>query len=181
MRIPGKIRFAFAATFALAPLIAGAAGSGTGVDEIDFYHRVNDRVAVGGQPTPAQVVALAQAGFRAIIDLREESEAGAKPEAEAAKDAGVRYIPLPVSKTSPTDEQVEQFLRVTDDADIYPVFIHCVTANRAATLWMIRRVLRDGRSLEEAEKEAAEVGLTSEALRKSAREYIQSHGRNAGS
>ena len=181
MRGPGRNLFALAAAFVIAPVIAAAGGLGLGIDEIDYYHHVSDRVAIGGQPTPAQVVALAQSGFRAIINLREESEADAKPEAEAAKDAGLRYIPLPVSKTSPTDEQVEQFFRVTDDADVYPVFIHCVTANRSAALWMIRRVLRDGRSLEEAEKEAAEIGLTSEALRKSAREYIQSHGRNARS
>jgi uncharacterized protein (TIGR01244 family) len=179
MRGPGKNLFALVAAFVLAPVIAAA--SGTGIDEIDYYHRVSDRVALGGQPTPAQVVALAQAGFHSIIDLREESEFDAQPEMVAAKDAGLRYIALPVSKTSPTDEQVEQFLRVTDAADIYPVFIHCATANRVAALWMVRRLLRDGWTLEEAEKEARQNGLTSEALREFARQYIECQSRKAGS
>jgi uncharacterized protein (TIGR01244 family) len=177
MRGPGKSLFALVAAFVVSPLIAAA---GIGIDEIEYYHRVSDRVALGGQPTPAQVVALAQAGFQAIINLREESEFDAQPDMDAARDAGLRYIRIPVSKPTPTDEQVKEFLRATDDAAIYPVFIHCATANRSAALWMVRRALRDGWSLEAAEKEAAQNGLTSEGLRKFARECIQSHGGQEG-
>ena len=147
--------------------------AGSGIEEIDKYHRVNDRVAVAGQPTPAQVVAIAQAGFRTIINLRQESELDARPEIEAAKDAGLRYISIPIVSASPSEERVEEFLRVTDDPEIYPVFIHCATANRASALWMMRRVLRDGWTLEEAEKEAAQNGLTSAALRTFARDYVE--------
>jgi uncharacterized protein (TIGR01244 family) len=170
--------FALVAAFALAPLFAAAAGPG--IEEIEYYHRLSDRVALAGQPTPAQVIALAQAGFRAIINLREESEFDALPDIEAAKDAGLRYIRVPISKPTPTDEQVTAFLRATDDADIYPVLIHCGTANRSAALWMVRRALRDGWSIDEAEHEAAQNGLTSEGLRKFAREYIESHGGQEG-
>ena len=166
------------AAFALAPMIA--VGAVSGVDEIEFYHRVSERVAFGGQPAPSQVVALAQAGFRSVINLREEFEIDAQPEIEAAKDAGMLYIALPVPKTGPTDAQVKEFFRVTDDAGIYPVFIHCVTANRAAVLWMLRRALVDGWNVETAEKEAVQNGLTSEGLLKFAREYIASHPSREG-
>lgn len=178
MRRASRSWIALVAAFALRSVIA--AGAGAGVDEIEYYHRVSDRVAFGGQPTPSQVVALAQAGFRSIINLREESELDAQPEKEAAKDAALRYIALPVPKAQPTDEQVKEFLRVTDDAEIYPVFIHCATANRAAALWMVRRARVDGWSSEAAEKEAVRNGLTSEGLLKFARDYIQSHGSREG-
>ncbi len=171
MKDPWRKLLVFVAGFALA---AGVA-AGSGIDEIDRYHRVNDRVAVAGQPTPAQVGAIAQAGFRTIINLRQESELDAQPEIEAAKDAGLRYISIPILSASPSEERVGEFLRVTDDPDIYPVFIHCATANRASALWMVRRVLRDGWTLEEAEREAGQNGLTSESLRKFAREYIETH------
>jgi uncharacterized protein (TIGR01244 family) len=95
---------------------------------------------------------------------------------DAARDAGLRYVRVPISKPTPTDEHVTAFLRATDDTSIYPVLIHCGTANRAAALWMVRRALRDGWSLDEAEHEALQNGLTSEGLRKFAREYIESHG-----
>lgn len=174
----GMGRIALAAASALLPLIA--AGSGAGLGEIEYYHRVDERVAFGGQPTPSQVVALAQAGFRTIVNLRMESEADVQPEVEAAKDAGLVYVGLPVPKAQPTDEQVKRFLRLTDDAAIYPVFIHCATANRAAALWMVRRAVVDGWSVEAAEKEAVRNGLTSEGLLEFAREYLASHPSREG-
>ena len=69
---------------------------------------------------------------------------------------------------------------MTDDAGIYPVFIHCATANRSAVLWMLRRALVDGWSVEAAEKEAVQNGLTSEGLLKFARESVASHGSKEG-
>ncbi len=176
MRSRRMKRIAWAAAFALAPMVA----AGAGVEEIEYYHRVSERVAFGGQPTPAQVVALAQAGFHSIVNLREESEADSQPEVEAAKDAGLVYVGLPVPKAQPTDEQVRMFLRLTDNAGIYPVFIHCATANRAAALWMVRRGVVEGWSVEAAEKEAVQNGLTNEGLLKFAREYIASHPSREG-
>lgn len=170
MRRRRMSRIALVAAFALAPMFA----AGAGLDEIEYYHRVNEQVAFGGQPTPSQVVALAQAGFHTIVNLRLESEADAQPEVEAAKDAGLVYIGLPIPKAQPTDEQVKRFLRLTDNAGIYPVFIHCATANRAAALWMVRRALVDGWSVEAAEKEAVQNGLTSEGLLKFARDCVAS-------
>jgi protein tyrosine phosphatase (PTP) superfamily phosphohydrolase (DUF442 family) len=76
---------------------------------------------------------------------------------------------------------VEQFLKVTDDDDLYPVFIYCATANRAAALWMVRRVLRDGWTLADAESEAERAGLSSAVMRDFARDYIRRHaGEKAG-
>ena len=178
MRRRRMSRIALAAAFALAPMIA--AGAEAGPDEIEYYHRVNERVAFGGQPTPSQVVSLAQAGFHSIINLREPSELDAQPEIEAAKDAALFYVALPVPKTGPTEAQVKEFFRVTDDAGIYPVFIHCVTANRAAVLWMLRRALVDGWNVEAAEKEAVQNGLTNEGLLKFAREYLAGHPSREG-
>jgi hypothetical protein len=69
---------------------------------------------------------------------------------------------------------------VTDDATIYPVYIYCASGNRAAALWMIRRVLRDGWTLEKAEAEAVAAGLTRDEMRNFARGYIERHPRTPG-
>ncbi len=164
------------AAIALSPLLAAAAASG--IEEIDKYHRVSERVAVGGQPTPEQVAGLGPAGFRAVVNLRVETEADQVPEREAAAAAGLRYVAIPIVSASPSDEGVAEFLAVTDDPDLYPVFIHCATANRASALWMVRRVLREGWTLEEAEAEANRNGLTSEGLLKWARAYVEAHPRS---
>jgi hypothetical protein len=47
-----------------AAILAAAAFASAGVESIDRFHRVNDRVATGAQPTPAQVTALGDEGQR---------------------------------------------------------------------------------------------------------------------
>lgn len=159
----------------LAALLAGAIAQAAGVEDIPRFRRVNDQVAIGGRPAPEQVPLLARAGYRAILDLREEARPETDPEACEAEDAELRYVRIPVSSTSPTDRSVEEFLDVTDDVSLFPLFIHCASGNRAAALWMVRRVLRDGWTREEAEAEATQIGLTSAVLREFARGYIERH------
>ena len=64
---------------------------------------------------------------------------------------------------------------MTDDSALYPVFIYCASGNRAAALWMIRRVLRDGWASADAESEAERAGLKSAAMRDFARDYLRRH------
>jgi uncharacterized protein (TIGR01244 family) len=164
-----------------APLLAAAVFAMDGAEGIERFVRVDERVAVGAQPTPAQVTALSAEGFNGIISLREESEFNDGPQSRAARDSGTRFVRVPVSSKKPADSAVEQFLKVTDDGDLYPVFIYCATANRAAALWMVRRVLRDGWTLADAESEAERAGLSSAVMRDFACDYIRRHaGKKAG-
>jgi uncharacterized protein (TIGR01244 family) len=164
-------------TFLAAAALAVAAFA-SGVDSVESFYRVDDRVATGAQPTPEQVTSLADEGFQTIINLREEAEFNDGPQARAARDAGMLFLRVPVSKQQPTDAAVDKFLAVTDDESVYPVFIYCGSGNRAAGLWMIRRVLRDGWALADAEAEADRAGLKSAELRDFARDYIRRHAAN---
>ena len=68
-----------------AVVIAAAAFASVGVESIENFHRVSDRVATGGQPTPEQIAALADAGFNAIVNLREDAEFNDGPQFRAAR------------------------------------------------------------------------------------------------
>ena len=160
-----------------AAALATAVFASVGVESIDNFHRVDTRVAIGGQPTPEEVRALADAGFAAILNLREDAEENDALHARAARESGLQLYRVPVSKTNPTDESVARFLKVTDDETLYPIYIFCAEGNRAAAFWMIRRVMRDGWKLERAEKEAAAAGLASEPMREFALGYIARHSR----
>lgn len=156
-------------------LAAHGLAEDSSLEAIPYFHRVNERVAVAGQPTPEQVAALAKAGFRTVINLRPEAEFPASAETKAAADAGLFYVSIPFVTAKPSSNAVEEFLRVSESADIYPVLIHCATANRASAFWLVRRVLRDGWTFDDAEKEAKANGLTHESLRQFALEYIEAH------
>ena len=153
-----------------APLAACAA-----VTDIDKFGWVNDRVAAGGQPTVPQIASLSREGFRAIINLRQPTEHDAAAEEAAAKESGLEYVNIPVKTADPKPEQVGAFLKATANPRIFPVFIHCGSANRVAAFWMIRRVLVDKWDVEDAEKEAKVIGLKSPNLKEFALDYIVRH------
>lgn len=142
---------------------------------ITNFLRVNQQICTGGQPRLEDLEKMKAEGIRAIINLRQASEYDAAAEEAKAKEVGLKYVHIPVNGREMKDEYAEEFLKATDEAENRPAFIHCASANRVGALWMIRRVLRDGWSLEKAEEEAKKIGLRSEALTTFAKDYIARH------
>jgi uncharacterized protein (TIGR01244 family) len=145
------------------------------VTSITRFLRVNDQYCTGGQPTMEQLAKLKAEGTKVIINLRHTDEPGVVQEIARAKELGFRYFHIPVVYRDPKDEQVDEFLRVMDDPENRPAFVHCTAAIRVGAFWMIRRVLRDGWTIEKAEEEARKIGLTDRAthLLEFARAYIE--------
>jgi uncharacterized protein (TIGR01244 family) len=145
------------------------------VTSIRRFLRVEKDVCTGGQPRTAQLAKLKAEGIKTILNLRPPDEHDAAKEEARAKELGMRYIDIPVSFGNPKDEQVEEFLKITDDPANRPVFIHCAAAIRVAAFWMIRRVVRDGWTNEKALEEAKKIGLTVQDWEDFATDYLQRH------
>ena len=144
--------------------------------EIRNFLRVNKDFCTGGQPKLEHLEKLKAEGVKSIINLRQPSEHRAEEEAAKAKELGLRYFNIPVAFGNPNEEQVAEFLKITDDPDNRPIFIHCTAAIRVGAFWMIRRVLRDGWKVEDAEEEAKKIGLReSPHWNEFARKYIETH------
>ena len=145
------------------------------------FLRVNKDFCTGGQPRLEHLEQLKAEGVKAIINLRQPSEHRAAEEEAKAKELGLRYFNIPVVFANPKDEQVDEFLKITDDPENRPAFIHCTAAIRVGAFWLIRRVLRDGWKFEDAEKEAEKVGLReSPHLVEFAKQYIAKHQKQQG-
>jgi len=148
--------------------------------EIRNFLRVNKDFCTGGQPKLEHLEKLKAEGVKAIINLRQPSEHRAADEESKAKELGLRYFNIPVAYGNPNEEQVAEFLKITDDPENRPAFIHCTAAIRVGAFWMIRRVLRDGWKIEDAEAEAVKVGLReSPHWLEFARKYIETHRKGA--
>jgi uncharacterized protein (TIGR01244 family) len=146
------------------------------VPPIRNFIRMNKEFCTGAQPRLEHLEMLKKEGVKAIINLRQTSEHRAAEEEAKAKELGLRYFNIPVAFGSPKDEQVDEFLRITDDVANQPAFVHCAAGIRVGAFWMIRRVLRDGFTIEAAEKEAEQIGLRdSPHLNEFARSYISKH------
>lgn len=145
---------------------------------IKNFLRVNEQVCTGGQPTMEELEKLKAEGVKAIVNLRMPAEYNAEEEAAKAKELGLHYFHIPFNNNDPKDEAVGQFLKVMADKQNLPVFIHCSTANRVGGFWLIRRVLVDNWSLEQAEEEAKKIGLRNPKTRDFALDYISRHQKN---
>lgn len=140
------------------------------------FVKLESTIACGGATTPEGVAELKKLGYASIINLREATETGAEVEAEAAaaKDAGVRYVHVPMNSTKPDPAVADSFLKAVVEPANQPVFVHCGSGNRAAALWLIKRLVVDGWEVERATTEATALGLKSEPLKTFAIDYAAS-------
>lgn len=167
---------ATAAFAALLLLFTTAFAARQDAPPIRNFLRVNKEFCTGGQPRNEHLAKLKEEGVRAIINLRPPGEHRAEEERAEAERLGLRYFNIPVVFAEPKEEQATEFLKLTDDEANRPAFIHCTGAIRVGAFWMIRRVLRDGWTIEDAEKEAETIGLREAPhLNEFARAYIEKH------
>ena len=128
---------------------------------------IGKTVACAGATAPEALAKIKEAGYASVINLRVATEPGANIEASAAaaKAAGLTFIHLPFNAASPDPKVVDDFLKAVTDRLNQPAFIHCASANRAAALWMVKRLVVDKWDADKAAAEATALGLTSEALK----------------
>src|SRR6185295_11755948 len=136
---------------------------------------LDENFATGGQPTGDAYAKAAASGFRAVLSLRTATEgidlARERAQVESKK---MRYFNIPVNGASPRAEQADEFLRVARDKANHPMLVNCATANRVGAFMMILRVVDQGWSEDKALNEAIKIGLSSEGLKRFARDYIAS-------
>ena len=163
-------------------LAAAAAGAQTPVTKASVpgivnFSKVETTVACAGATTPAALVEVKRMGYNSVINLRMPSEAGAELEAEAsaAKAAGINYVHIPFNASMPDPAVVDAFLVAITDKANQPAFIHCASANRAAAMWMVKRIAIDKWDVDKATEEATALGLTNPALKTFAIEQAKKH------
>ena len=140
------------------------------------FLQVTPEFCTGGQPRVEHFAKLKADGVKAVLNLRQPSEHRADEERAAVEQAGLKYFNIPVVYRNPADAQVDEFLKITDDPANRPMFIHCTAAIRVGAFWTIRRVLRDGMSIEAALEDGKKVGLVDAPhLEEFARRYVESH------
>jgi len=141
------------------------------------FSRVDATVGCGGAVDPSAMAGLKKEGFVSVINLRQASEPGADVDAgrAAAQAAGLKYIHLPFNVAMPDSKVVDSFLGAVADKSNQPVFIHCGSANRVGGMWMIKRVLQDKWTVEQARAEAEAIGLREPAMIAFVTEYINAH------
>jgi len=146
---------------------------------VSNYAEIPGTVAIAGAMAPQAAVDLKSLGFRSIINLRQAAESGANVDAEgtAARAAGLNYLHLPLNGSAPDPVVVDRFLKAITSVDNQPALVHCASGNRAAAMWMIKRMVIDNWDAARADAEASALGLTSDELREFALQYAAQYRR----
>jgi protein tyrosine phosphatase (PTP) superfamily phosphohydrolase (DUF442 family) len=137
------------AAHAADPLVAG----------VPNFHRVNDHIMRGGQPSDQGWSSLARLGVGTVIDLRRVTEHSTVRESVAVVAAGMRYVNVPMNGfVTPRADQIDRILGLLDRGDT--VFIHCkLGKDRTGTVIAAYRVEHDRWANAKAMDEAKSCGL----------------------
>ena len=128
--------------------------------------RLSDHLSATSQIDPANMQALADAGFRSVINNRLDGEDPAQPDwiaiERAARDAGIEARHIPVIPGAIGDEDVSQFAAALEDLP-GPIVAFCRTGTRSTTLWALANAGK--RSPDELIATAADAGYDIAPLR----------------
>ncbi len=143
------------------------------IEGVRNYTKVDATIGCAGATDPKALGEVARRGYKAVLNLREESEDGAQiPESRAAAEAaGLTFLHLPFRGSAPDPAVAEQFLKIVVDPNHQPLFINCGSANRVGALWLIKRLVVDKWPQDKAIEEAKAIGLSSAALEKFALDF----------
>ena len=88
----------------------------------------------------------------------------------------MNYVHLPFDAQNPDAHLIDNFIAAVTAPANQPAYVHCAAGGRAASLWMVKRVLADGWDEQRALTEANALGLN-DRFRPFALNYIHSHGK----
>lgn len=126
---------------------------------ISNFHKVDDHLYRGAQPTAEGWKTLAGLGVRTILDLRSRGPLEVNAEARAVEAQGMRYVNVPLSGMgSPSISSMTKILALLNSSD--PVFVHChYGRDRTGTVVAVYRMTHYSWSNSRALQEAQENGL----------------------
>ena len=129
-------------------------------EHLPNFHRINENLYRGGQPTAEGIRRLAALGIKTIINFRDARE-NVHRERQAAEENGLRFINLHLSNWfAAKDNEIHKIIEVIMNPEHHPVFIHCKRgADRTGTVVAVYRMLHEGWTATEANREAKRHGI----------------------
>ncbi len=129
-------------------------------DDLPNLREPRPNVHTAGQPTVRGMQEMARRGIRTVINLRPQTEAGARDESTEVRKLGMNYHYIPVTPNTFSLEKVDEFACILKDEKNSPFFIHCHSGNRVGGMWFLYRVLVEKADISVALTEGRQIGMT---------------------
>jgi uncharacterized protein (TIGR01244 family) len=105
-------------------------------DRVINWYRLDSRVTTSGQPTEADLCAIADLGVRHVINLALHSHEKALPdEAASVARLGMTYTHIPVDFQNPTDQDFARFCEACEATEGESVHVHCILNYRVSAFF----------------------------------------------
>ncbi|MBK0012941.1 sulfur transferase domain-containing protein [Stenotrophomonas sp. S41] len=124
-------------------------------------NEVRPGLYAGGQPSAAQLQALAAQGMRTVIDLRQPGEDRGFDETAQAEALGLRYVRIPVAGAEGLDAANVRAVHQALQQSQGPVLLHCASGNRAGAVLGLVNARYEHASPEQALQLGQRAGLSS--------------------
>jgi len=120
---------------------------------------IDDRILVGGQPTPEQLETLRGLGYSTVVNLRMPQESGTT-DPGLVRELGMEYVSIPIGGAETVNEaNARRLAEVLEKAE-GGVVVHCASGNRVGALFAMKAFYVDGKSPEEALAVGRAAGVT---------------------
>ena len=125
-----------------------------------MFRKVNETFYASPQIEPEDIAEAARLGIGLVINNRPEGESddqapGAVIE-QAARDAGMDYVAIPVTHAGFSEAQVSAMARALEQTT-RPVLAYCRSGTRSTLLWSLAQARR-GESPQQLASQAADAG-----------------------
>jgi protein tyrosine phosphatase (PTP) superfamily phosphohydrolase (DUF442 family) len=150
LAVRGVLVFAFAVELGLpvaaqAPDAQGASRVIPAISQIRIanFGRISATYYRGSQPEGRDYGDLASLGVRTVINLADDGQAN---ERALVERAGMTYVQIPMTThDEPTAAQLSEFLRIVNDPQNQPVYVHCIGGkHRTGVMTAVYRMSDEG-------------------------------------
>jgi uncharacterized protein (TIGR01244 family) len=130
---------------------------------MDTLKTITPTIAIGGQPTEADLKALKGQGYVGVVNLRNDGEPeqpiDTKAEAALAGGLGLDYLHYGVGGAPLADPGVASVRDFLDRHEGEKVLVHCRSGGRAAALVLLYEACKRGWTPAEAVEKGRAMGL----------------------
>ena len=103
---------------------------------ITNWQRLDSRTTTSGQPSEAELAAIAALGVRTVINLGLHThEKALADEAASVGALGMAYVHIPVDFKNPTEQDYASFQAALARAADAPVHVHCIANYRVSAFF----------------------------------------------
>lgn len=126
---------------------------------MDTVRKINEELAISGQPTPDRLLQLVEEGYRSVVNLQSPNEVGFwNDEQQKIEQLGLRYANFPIQTDSLNPERILWLIQQISELP-KPLLVHCDSGIRSSIIAVMQIAIKQGIKAEDAFQKVTNLGL----------------------